>query len=129
MDRFDVRVLVSRPGVDEILGGASGESTATVRERVLASRRRAIERQGHLNAELSGDDLERHAPLSRDARDVLRRELEAGRLTGRGLHRIRRVSRTLADRDGDIEEIGEDLVCAALALRASVAPSRSRHVR
>ena len=127
MDRFDVRVLVSRPGVDEILGDTSGESTAMVRERVLLSRQRAIQRQGYLNAALSGDDLERHAPLSRDARAVLRRELEAGRLTGRGLHRIRRVSRTLADRHGDVDEIGEELVCTALALRARVAPSRSRH--
>ena len=127
MDRFDVRVLVSRPGVDEILGDTSGGSTAMVRERVLLSRQRAIQRQGYLNAALSGDDLERHAPLSRDARAVLRRELEAGRLTGRGLHRIRRVSRTLADRHGDVDEIGEELVCTALALRARVAPSRSRH--
>ncbi len=125
LDRFDVRVLVSRPGVDELLGDENGEPTAVVRERILRSRQRAIERQGFLNARLSGDDLERHAPLSVEARTLLRHELESGRLTGRGLHRVRRVARTLADRDDGVEVIPEELVAAAVALRARVAPART----
>lgn len=129
LDRFDVRVLVSRPGVDDLLGDESGESTAVVRERVVISRRRAIERQGFLNARLSGDDLERFAPLSESARTLLKSELESGRLTGRGLHRVRRVARTLADSQADVEIIDEHLVGAALALRARVAPSRSQRTR
>ena len=32
--------------------------------------------------------------------DLLRRELELGRLSGRGYHRVRRVARTLADLAG-----------------------------
>jgi len=128
LDRFDVRVLVCRPGVDELLGVEPAESTAVVRERVRTSRLRAIERQGFLNARLSGDDLERFAPLDDSARAVLRTELEAGRLTGRGLHRVRRVARSLADRRGDIDVIGDELIASALALRARVAPSRSRRV-
>lgn len=128
LDRFDVRVLVSRPGVDELLGDTSGESTAAVRARVERSRERAIERQGFLNARLSGDDLERFAPLSDRARALLRRDLESGRLTGRGLHRIRRVARTLADREDGIEVIDEERIAMALALRARVAPTRA-HVQ
>ena len=41
--------------------------------------------------------LDEVAPVTKAARLVLRRELEAGRLSGRGLHRVRRVARTLAD--------------------------------
>lgn len=129
LDRFDVRVLVCRPGVDELLGVEPAESTAVVRERVRISRQRAIERQGFLNAQLSGDDLERFAPLDDSARALLRTELEAGRLTGRGLHRVRRVARSLADRTGDIDVIGDELIASALALRARVAPSRSQRTR
>jgi magnesium chelatase family protein len=129
LDRFDVRVLVCRPGVDELLGVEPAESTAVVRERVRISRRRAFDRQGFLNARLSGDDLERFAPLNDSARALLRAELESGRLTGRGLHRVRRVARTLADRDGEVDVIGEDLIASALALRARVAPSRSQRLR
>ena len=129
LDRFDVRVLVARPGVDELLGVESAESTAAVRERVRVSRKRAIERQGFLNARLSGDDLERFAPLDDSARALLRAELEAGRLTGRGLHRVRRVARSLADRAGVIDVIDDELIASALALRARVAPSRSVRTR
>lgn len=129
LDRFDVRVLVCRPGVDELLGVEQAESTAVVRERVRISRQRAIERQGFLNARLSGDDLERFAPLDDSARALLRTELEAGRLTGRGLHRVRRVARSLADRTGDVDVIGDELIASALALRARVAPSRSQRTR
>jgi magnesium chelatase family protein len=115
--------------VDELLGVEAAESTAVVRERVRISRKRAFERQGFLNARLSGDDLERFAPLDDSARTLLRTELEAGRLTGRGLHRVRRVARSLADRQGDIDVIGDELIAAALALRARVAPSRSHRPR
>ena len=40
------------------------------------------------------------APLTADARALLRIEIERGRLTGRGYHRIRRVARTIADLGG-----------------------------
>jgi magnesium chelatase family protein len=99
LDRFDVRVLVHRPGVDELLGGELGENTESVAARVLRTRSIAIERQGMLNARLSGELLERFAPVSEAGMNLLRYELEIGRLTGRGLHRVRRVARTLADRD------------------------------
>jgi magnesium chelatase family protein len=67
--------------------------------------------------------------LNDSARALLRAELESGRLTGRGLHRVRRVARTLADRDGEVDVIGDDLIASALALRARVAPSRSQRPR
>lgn len=125
LDRFDVRVLVHRPSVDELLGETAGESTQMIRDRVMCSRRRALDRQGYLNARLAGDDLDRHAPLDEAARSLLRHELESGRLTGRGLHRIRRVARTLADRSEKGDVIGEDDIATALALRAHIAPSRA----
>lgn len=122
VDRFDVRVVVNRPGPDELLGDGVGESTAVVRERVMAVRRIAFERQGRLNADLAGPALDEFASPTSAATALLRSELEAGRLSGRGLHRIRRVARTLADRDGSVDHIGEDHVALALSLRARLAP-------
>lgn len=124
MDRFDVRVLVQRPGVDELLGDVPGESTAVVRQRVDVARTIAFERQGCTNARLSGDLLDRHAAVDPSGTALLRHELEMGRLTGRGLHRIRRVARTIADRDRHEGLLGEHHVAMALALRARVAPRR-----
>jgi len=51
---------------------------------------------------------------------LLRRELEVGRLSGRGLHRVRRVARTIADLDGAPEVVGESHVATALQLRTGL---------
>ena len=125
LDRFDVRVLVHRPHVDELLGDRPAEGSSTVAERVRRVRGVALARQGVLNAMLTGELLDRHASVDAGANALLRHELEAGRLTGRGLHRVRRVARTLADRDGEFDVISEAHVATALALRARIAPRRA----
>ena len=121
LDRFDLRVTVDRPEVDDMLDGAPGESTAEVAARVAAARAVAVERSGRLNAELDDAALRIDAPLSAGAEAMLRSELERGRLTGRGYHRVRRTARTLADLAGELDgEISEGLVANALMLRARV---------
>jgi magnesium chelatase family protein len=97
LDRFDLRVAVQRPGVDDLLDPGGGEPTAVVADRVARARALAHERAGRLNAALHGELLDRVAPLTPRARALLRAEIERGRLTGRGYHRIRRVARTIAD--------------------------------
>jgi len=97
LDRFDLRVAVQRPSVDELLDVVGGEPTAVVAARVATARDVALARAGRLNAELHGDLLDLHARLTPAALDVLRDEMERGRLTGRGYHRVRRVARTIAD--------------------------------
>ena len=129
LDRFDLRVLVHRPGVDELLGDECGESTADVAQRVISTRAVAFDRQGMLNARLSGELLDQFAPVTKQGLALLRRELENGRLTGRGLHRIRRVARTLADRDGHIDDVDDAHIATALALRARIAPRRGDDIR
>lgn len=120
-DRFDLRVVVHRPAVDELLGAEPGEPSSVVRDRVAAARSVAGERAGKLNAALSADELDQYAPLAADARTVLRNEIERERLTGRGYHRIRRVARTIAD----LNEPGTAIVTLehvelALSMRASL---------
>jgi len=118
LDRFDLRVPVARPEVDELLLGSSGESSAAVATRVRRARDVAIERSGGLNAAITASMLDTVAPLQRAAQRLLRTELERDRLTGRGYHRVRRVARTIADLDpfGD-EIIREEHVLTALQFR------------
>ena len=126
LDRFDLRVPVDRPDPTALLGGADGEPTAVVAARVSRARSVADRRQGFLNARLSPPDLDRLARPDAAATAVLRHELERGRLTGRGYHRIRRVARTLADLRGAAHEVLEVAdVELALALRADVSPRRA----
>ena len=117
LDRFDLRVVVERPPVDELLGGPPGESTAVVSARVQQARRRAEARGVTRNADIPAHRLDELAPLSPGASALLRRELERGRLTGRGLHRIRRVARTLADVNVVDPLIDEGVMMATLSLR------------
>jgi magnesium chelatase family protein len=98
-DRFDLRVIVQRPAVDELLGVEPSEPSTVVRQRVVRARDVALARAGKLNAALSPDELDTFAPLSDAARSLLRDEVERERLTGRGYHRVRRVARTIADLD------------------------------
>jgi magnesium chelatase family protein len=97
LDRFDLRVAVQRPGVDDLLDPGGGEPSAVVAHRVAAARSISMQRQERLNAGLHGELLDRHAALTAAARALLRAEIERDRLTGRGYHRIRRVARTIAD--------------------------------
>lgn len=126
LDRFDLRVGVERPAVDELLAIEGGEPSAVVKQRVLAARARAAARGGVANGLLPASMLDDVAPLAPAARQLLRRELERGRLSGRGLHRIRRVARTLTDLAGDAELIDEGMVALALQLRVDVThPARA----
>jgi magnesium chelatase family protein len=125
LDRFDLRVTVDRPDVGELLGmdstpEASMESTATVATRVAVARRLAAARGVACNAALPASGLDVSAPLVRDARRLLESRLRQGRLSARGLHRVRRVARTLADLAGRDGPVGLGDVHAALVLRGDV---------
>lgn len=121
LDRFDLRIAIRRPDVDDMLGGTPGESTADVAARVATARETAIERAGRLNADLDDTMLHELAPLDAAAEQMLRLELERGRLTGRGYHRVRRVARTLADLASELDgPIDERHVASALTMRTSV---------
>jgi magnesium chelatase family protein len=123
LDRFDLRVTVDRPDVTQLLPTEPGraqleESTATVAGRVAAARQLAALRGVRCNAELSASMLDEDAPLTAGARAVLEARLRQGRLSARGLHRVRRVARTLADLAGRPGPIGEEDLCGALVLRS-----------
>jgi magnesium chelatase family protein len=121
IDRFDLRVLVRRPDVSALLTGRTAEPTAAVAARVLTARARAAERGVTCNAELPADRLDELAPLADDGVHLLEHRLRAGMLSARGLHRVRRVARTLADLADGPDALGEEHVGLALALRADPA--------
>jgi magnesium chelatase family protein len=121
LDRFDLRVAVHRPDVEQLLDGEPGESTASVARRVAGARAAAQARSAGLNADLDEHGLNEFAPLDAAAEACIRREIEQGRLTGRGYHRVRRVARTLADLAGGTDRsIEEGDIVAALSMRARV---------
>ncbi len=124
LDRFDVRVHVERADPAELLADlpapAQAEPSAVVAARVAEVRRLASRRGVTSNAELPAEQLDAQAPLSADARRLLEVRLRQGRLSARGLHRVRRVARTVADLSGRDGIIGPQDVRTALGLRGEV---------
>jgi magnesium chelatase family protein len=118
LDRFDLRVVVGRPDVDELMAGDPGEPSAVVAARVRAARERARARGVRCNAELPADRLDAVAPLSPGAATLLEHALRSGSLSARGMGRVRRVALTLADLAGGGPPIGEEHLSLALHLRA-----------
>jgi magnesium chelatase family protein len=117
LDRFDLRIPVARPDPAQLHGSPPLESSAEVARRVARVRALAVDRGVRCNADLPSDRLDETAPLAPPAWTVLERRLRAGLLSARGLHRVRRVARTLADLDGCVDVVEEAHVCAALELR------------
>jgi magnesium chelatase family protein len=121
-----LRVRLARPRTDELLGSVPAESTATVAARVAAARAVAVARQGCANADIPADLLDEVAPLEGRAVSWLRDRMEAGALSGRGYHRVRRTARTVADLQGDSGVISTDHVEMAVHMRVPFGPVLQR---
>ena len=107
-DRIDLQVAVARQPAGELLAPSqNAESSAIVRRRVEAARalQRARRPQGPLNGALSGPMLRKEAALPGPARSLLEAAAERLQLSGRAIHRVLRVARTIADLEAapDIE--------------------------
>jgi magnesium chelatase family protein len=116
LDRIDLKVGVRRVPLETLASEPRGEASAPVRERVMVARRRQVDRQGCLNAQLKPARLRQMAGLDASSRQTLERWAEQRGLTARGFHRAWRVARTSADLDGSAE-IGERHVLEALGYR------------
>src|SRR5205085_2456007 len=83
LDRIDLRVNVTRPPLQALSSEPAGESSAVVRQRVVAARGRQLARQGCLNGALRPAGLRAHAPLG-SVRPLLERWASERGLTARG---------------------------------------------
>jgi magnesium chelatase family protein len=106
LDRLDVHVRVLPVEVRALSSAADGESSASVRARVIAARERQHARytarltRRRTNAELSLDELDSVAPLERDARRWLEQTAADLGWSARAWVKILRVARTAADLEG-----------------------------
>jgi magnesium chelatase family protein len=101
LDRIDLHVNVARLEFDEIVSRAPGETSAAIRVRVVAARAKQIDRfraTGYrTNASIAGPDVRRFCALDDGAIALLRTAAGRGHLSARGIDRVARVARTIAD--------------------------------
>lgn len=111
LDRIDIRLSVPRLKTEEMLDSNTGDSSAVIAARVAAARSRMIERQGVCNAYLRGKDLTKHAQPVGQGHVLLQNVIAQHRLSGRGLDRLLRLARTVADLQAansvDFEHVAE----------------------
>ncbi len=120
-DRIDLRIDVPPVSISDLDLPSTGDSSATVAQRVATARdlqtaRFGSDAQVRTNADLSGHALEEVANASREGRDMLTRAAERFRLSARSYHRILRVARTIADLEGS-SDIHKHHVAEALSYR------------
>ncbi|MBB4685290.1 YifB family Mg chelatase-like AAA ATPase [Amycolatopsis jiangsuensis] len=124
LDRVDLRVRLRPLTAISAHRTITPETSAIVRERVLAARDRARHRwQPHgwrINSEVPGPVLRRDFPLPASTTAVLDRALDRGLLTARGADRCLRIAWTLTDLAGLPTPDG-DQVTAALNFRERTA--------
>ena len=106
-DRLDLTVEVPAVPADVLVSGAPGEPSRQVLSRVVEARERQRRRfDGEpitTNAELSSSLLARWCELDSAAMRVLTAAVTRLGLTARGYDRIRKVARTIADLDGQLQ--------------------------
>ena len=124
LDRLDLRIEMPRVRPSELLLGPDPESSAAVAARIAEARARSLARNGgRLNARLGGRETVELGRLGDPARELLAAVAIRRSLTARGVHRILRVARTIADLAGrDPVDTGD--VLAAADLRDPAAAAR-----
>ncbi len=125
LDRFDMIVEVPAVPPAEVLADRAGEATAPVRARVSAARAHAAARGHTANAHLGGQALRRASRLPDDAKKMLEEAARKLCLSARGIDRVLRVGRTIADLS-DEEQVGLPALAEALRYRPTASMARAR---
>lgn len=97
LDRIDLLIEVPVIPESTLLARPDGESSATVRARVIAAREQQRARQGCSNHALPVGQMDEHCQLEEASRHLLQNAIEKLGLSARASHRILRVARTIAD--------------------------------
>ena len=116
-DRIDLTVPVAALPPRDLQDEADGESSAAIRERVVAARARQVTRDDVLNARLDGRRLRRRVRAKGPARGLVDHALTKLSLSARGFDRFLRVARTIADLSGS-ETVEAEHFAEALQFRS-----------
>jgi magnesium chelatase family protein len=118
IDRMDLGVTLSRLTRSELMGPPQGDSSAEIRARVEVARATQGKRWGAslTNASVGAGRFRSGVALTSKARAGLGDAIDGLALTGRGVDRLLRVARTMADLAGDAQ-VTEEHIGHALGFR------------
>ena len=121
LERIDLCTDVPPVDFSQISGEKPGESSAVIRERVEKTRKiqekRYQKENVSFNGELSGKQIQKYCIMTENALQMAKNAFEIMELSARSYHRVLKVSRTIADMDGE-ELIHTRHVAEALTYKA-----------
>ena len=121
MDRIDIQIEIVPVPFEKISETAPGESSAAIRERVIAARKIQEERFKdepgvYCNAQMTTSLLHKYAQPDTQGLNLLRAAMTRLNLSARAYDRILKVSRTIADLEG-CENIQPQHLAEAISYR------------
>jgi magnesium chelatase family protein len=116
LDRIDLMVDIPAVTEAELSARAEGESSAAVRDRVIAARDRQLARQGKPNAQLTPAEITTYASPDDNGAQLLKQAMARLSLSARAYHRILKVARSIADL-AHAEHVGAPHVAEAIHYR------------
>ncbi len=102
LDRIDIHVDVAAVRYQDLTNTQQGESSVTVRERVIRAREiqkhRFAKRKGvHKNADMTSADLKKYCVIDEQGQALMKMAMTKLGLSARAFDRILKVARTIAD--------------------------------
>lgn len=117
MDRIDLHITVPAVPHSELRRSTQGsENSATIQQRVCATRDKQSQRQDKANFLLNSQDIEKFCSISEANQLLLEQAAEKLSLSARAFHRILRVARTIADLENSTD-IQQSHLMEALSYR------------
>jgi magnesium chelatase family protein len=122
LDRIDLHIEVPAVKFQDITSERSGESSAAIRERVIAARRRQQLRfkdkpRITCNARMGSRELKQYCALDESTLELLKFAMGDLNLSARAYDRVLKVARTIADL-AESEKINGDHISEAIQFRS-----------
>ncbi len=122
LDRIDIHIEVPAVSYQDLASLEPGESSATIRERVMNARSVQHERFAGRkalgsNADMRSKDIARFCRPVQEAGDMLKVAMQELDLSARAYDRILKVARTIADLDGAPEDLQPHHIAEAIQYR------------
>lgn len=126
LDRIDIHIEVPSLSNKALLSQASAqvESSAIVKQRVVAAHTRQLARAGKSNVQLNNQEVHRYCQLNKSDQELLEQAMQQLNLSARAFYRILRVARTIADLEGT-EQINTSQLTEALSYRNLEKPQQT----
>lgn len=120
IDRIDIHIEVPRIKYEKLTSDEVAESSLIARERVQKARdmqeKRFEEEKIQTNSEMNVKQIQKYCKIDKDTDLMLRNATNQMHLSGRAVHKILKLARTIADLAGE-ESIKQNFIAEALQYR------------